>query len=191
MDINMKAVEVFFNAFPELEWGKKKFDGMTCMHVAAFKNNTSVMQWFLLQEGGRESLNIGMDNMTIATPMWWALSKESWVAAEWLNKQGVDWARDEYIHKMAAAGCIPAIRFLVGKGMDLNERCGGGRSLLHVAAVNGQLEVIKWLVEKQGQDIRVFDDYGFTPLDQAKKADSPAAVVEWLTAWQNRNGHRI
>ena len=190
MEIDMDEVEAFFRTFPELDRGKKKLDGMTCMHVAAIRNAPGVMQWFLSQPGGRESLNIGVGDEADATPMLWALTNAGWAAAEWLHEQGVDWAKDDYIFKMAAGGKVPAIRFLVGKGIDLNARCNGGRSLLHVAAINGQIEAIKWLVEKQGQDIRVVDDRGLTPLDQARKADNPAEVVEWLTAWQRKAERR-
>jgi ankyrin repeat protein len=41
--------------------------------------------------------------------------------------------------------------------------------LLHIAAGFGKLDVVKYLIEAQGADVKATDKYGKTPLRQAAK----------------------
>lgn len=63
------------------------------------------------------------------------------------------------------------IRFLVDdKHADVYQKDSNGNTLLHAAAWNGQLNVIKYLVEEKKMGVNVRDsDNGFTPLIEAIK----------------------
>lgn len=56
-----------------------------------------------------------------------------------------------------------------------------GRTALHIAAAEGQLEVCKFLLERCHVGLNPKDRWGQTPLKEAIRADYPS-VVDWLTA---------
>ena len=60
-----------------------------------------------------------------------------------------------------------ALRYLVEHGVNLNHEDNSGRTAVHEAARNGQVEVLQ-LLKKLGCDMEHCDNEGETPLDLAK-----------------------
>ena len=58
------------------------------------------------------------------------------------------------------------LRLLLDHGADINAQSQGGQTVLHLAAMNGMLEVVRRLLE-HGADVEVMDSDGKTPLQGA------------------------
>ncbi len=85
---------------------------------------------------------------------------------------------------VAASGSSASVRLLLAKGADANAHDGAGITPLMNAALAGDLDSVRWLVEK-GADVNAeatrFQDFGTTPLMAAACSANPAVVQYLLT----------
>jgi len=72
------------------------------------------------------------------------------------------------LHKAASKGDLNAVKALLDKGMDVNQRGPNGRRPLHNAAISGHKEVVEYLLSK-GADVDPMTDLEETPLVMAKE----------------------
>lgn len=69
----------------------------------------------------------------------------------------------------AQYGPVEVLDYLIELGYDdIEEAVSNGRTPLHVAAIAGRLDAVKWLVEK-GANINNLDSFGTTPVEMARK----------------------
>ena len=80
----------------------------------------------------------------------------------------------------AASGDLDEMHRLEAIGLDLNIADYDGRTAVHLAAAEGQLEVVKFLLDKK-ININPKDRWGGTPLKDAKKGKHKE-VIEFLVA---------
>jgi len=79
----------------------------------------------------------------------------------------------------AALGDIKVVRKYVLSGMDMNRADYDGRTALHLAAAEGQLQIVKMLLEQCNASIDPKDRWDQTPLDDAQKHNQ-LEVVSYL-----------
>lgn len=92
---------------------------------------------------------------------------------------------DKHVHydlegeacKAGAKGDLKKLRSLVQKGLDINGKNCDGRTALHMAAAEGLLSVVEFLVERLQADTRVTDRWGGTPLDDAIRHERKDVVA--------------
>lgn len=72
----------------------------------------------------------------------------------------------------AVHGDVASLREVVAGGADVNKRNHDNRTPLHLAASEGQLEVVQVLVEELGAALDVTDRWGGTPLDDAIRCEA-------------------
>ena len=72
---------------------------------------------------------------------------------------------------------------MVGQGADVNAKSRDGNTVLHHAAANGLVEVVRYLVEEQRLDVNATDNYGVTALRVAAEGGS-LEVVRYLVEEQ-------
>ena len=77
-------------------------------------------------------------------------------------------------------------KYLEEKGLNVDAKSGNGRTVLHLAARGGNLEMVKYLVEC-GADINAKDKYGSTALDWARNDD----VKEYLKSKGAKSGREL
>jgi glutaminase len=77
--------------------------------------------------------------------------------------------------RSASHGDLDEILLLESEGVDPNIGDYDGRTPLHLAASEGQLEVVEHLIEKK-VDLLPKDRWGNTPLDDANKTKHTAIV---------------
>ncbi|KTG37400.1 hypothetical protein cypCar_00012167, partial [Cyprinus carpio] len=76
----------------------------------------------------------------------------------------------------AYRGDIVSLRRYLLSGADVNAVDYDGRSALHVAASEGRLDVIKFLVENAGANCRLKDRWGNTALQEAMRCNQDPAI---------------
>lgn len=98
---------------------------------------------------------------------------------------GVDNSVDRVLHEAAALNRLDLMRVLCAgfKGFDVNSVDSNGRTPIHVAAVKGYVEVIKFCLSVGGK-ADVFDCNGWSPLHYAS-AEGHLEVVECLLECSN------
>ncbi|OWF38844.1 glutaminase kidney isoform, mitochondrial-like isoform X2 [Mizuhopecten yessoensis] len=84
-------------------------------------------------------------------------------------------------------GDVTAMRRYALLGVNLNQQDYDGRTALHVAAAEGHINVVGFLLEKCELNSSVKDRWGFTALDEAKRFGHED-VAQMLQLYQKRNG---
>ena len=82
------------------------------------------------------------------------------------------------VHWASYRGDVQVLEQLYGGGWSLTARDSDGRTPLHCAALNGQLETVKWLVQKNSDLLCMQDSDGGTPLHWAA-AMGHLEAVKW------------
>ena len=97
-------------------------------------------------------------------------------------------------HRYVPNGWLPALRFLVEEmGADVNARDANGYTALHHAASRGDVEMIRYLIEK-GADVTVVSRKGETtadmangPIQRVRPYPEAIALLESLGSENNQN----
>lgn len=82
-------------------------------------------------------------------------------------------------------GNVEAVKFLIGRGADVNKKIKGGGTPLHIAAYKNYMEIAALLIEAEA-DVNMKDLYGETPLHQAALKNSQV-LVPLIKAGANLN----
>ncbi|KAL3068977.1 hypothetical protein niasHS_015692 [Heterodera schachtii] len=140
----------------------------------------------LLVEGGKADIEKA-DSVIGWSPLMVASFTEKWVIVRYLIDKGANTDHTDnnglsIIHYLVDNNNFDECKFLIDKGVNVNQKTADNllRSTpLHLACENGQLEIVKLLVEEGKADIEIANSDGDTALKlaKAKKKDD---VVHYL-----------
>merc|ERR1719410_14286 len=102
------------------------------------------------------------------------LQKDHLRALTALTEAGLASYEEEEAQKLcelAAKGDLKGVKRIVNMGAHPNAGDYDGRTPLHLAASEGHLDVLKFLITVKGTNINVFDRWGGTPLADAMRHD--------------------
>ncbi len=139
------------------------------LHVAAINGHKEIAEFLI---NNCVSLNELDDNKN--TPLNYAcLNKQKDVALLLNIKGGILNMKSEMADlfcKLGYEGDLDTIKLFHICGANLMTGNFDGRTLAHIAAAEGNSEIIKYLVEETNYNIMVSDRWGYTPLDEANES---------------------
>ncbi len=174
-------------------------DGTTPLHIAAVMGNTDVIR-YLVKKGAR----LDVEDVNGLTPLHYAALSVAEVFKGKENTETVRYLVGEYmrkgtykkrftggltlLHFAAYGGDLSQVRRLLRKkGIGVNVRTQEGLTPLHVAAMKGHTDIVRYLVRK-GADINATDTSGYTPLHYAVLSGH-TEVVRYLVSENVRRGN--
>lgn len=164
----------------------ENYDRRTALHVACCEGNLEVVR-YLLQNGAAVHIRDRYDR----TPLMDAILNDNYEIIRLLLKCGAHLTGS--IRAIGESLCSAAARNLLHRlesyriaGADLSQGDPSGRTALHVAAMYGNLDVVRYLV-KNYAEVNAVDYLGLTPLDYAVKVNAQA-VIDFLLEKDAKRG---
>ena len=159
----------------QLEKLKLLINGLNKLEIlrkAVFYNSPKIIKWCV------EELQIDLTNTNILESARFALNRET---ITYLIEHGADIRSENDILSLACYGDIEFVKYLVGKGADINY---GFQETKYVfwnpiinAATAGNLDIVKYLVEK-GANIHIDNDTAFNQACYHKHLDVAKYLIE-------------
>ena len=142
------------------------YDARTMLHLSAAEGNVKVVH-ALLQEGA----DVNVTDRWGQVPLHDATQGNHTQVIDLLASAGAELHFEDPAAKLcgaAAAGDIETLKALIDHGISPNAADYDGRTALHLAASEGIVNVIEFLLANKA-DINVLDRWNNTPLDDAVK----------------------
>jgi ankyrin repeat protein len=148
------------------------YDGRTALHQAAQFGHLSVISFL----AGEKKININCQDNDHHTPLADAVANGHKDVADFLKLSGATMITKEgELCLLASQGDIEGLRTKIADGgLDANTADYDGRTAIHLAAANGNVEMISILIEL-GANVNVQDRFGGSPLDDAVRSNQTAA----------------
>ena len=167
---------------------KHKFDlhvvdneGYTALHYSACGGSYELVKYFANMGSDAElKSNSGFNCLHIA-----ALNGHLNLCKTLIDKNNVDvqmagnkgWTA---LHFSAKKGSYELLTYFSDLGIDIDLKTNLGRNCLHIAAINGHLNLCKTLIDKHNFDIHMADNEGFTALHYSARNGSYELVTYFV-----------
>ena len=166
---------------PQIDVSGGDYDQRTALHLAASEGVLDVVRCLVEELGATAS---PVDRWG-GTPLDDAIRSQHDSVAAYLRTKGAEHgltskvASDGGIIEAAARGDLDGLRRLVEAGAKPDEGDYDQRTAMHLAASEGNLDVVRCLVEELGASLSRVDRWGGTPLDDAIRSKHHG-VTKWL-----------
>ena len=154
------------------------YDGRTAIHLAASEGVLPTVTW-LIEQG---ALHSPVDRWG-GTPLDDAVRGRHSEVAEFLRGQGAHAGKSSNADAVtlcstAARGDVDGLReHVLSRGLGANTCDYDSRTAMHLAASEGHVAVLRFLVEEGGADLNPVDRRGHTPIDDAMREKQEDAIV--------------
>ena len=155
------------------------YDGRTVLHLAACRNHVEIVKYLAVDM----KMNVNCFDRFRMTPLQDALSYGNYEICKILRDNGATSCAPQIASQVCEAAAIgdrQTLMRLDSTGVDLNVGDYDGRTALHLAASEGHLDVVKFLVSR-GVRINVTDRWNNTPLSDAKR-EKHDSIAHYLLA---------
>ncbi len=161
-NLSLELIKCLINQ-PGLDVNVRGLNGKTPLHCAIEFDELSMVDLLLT----KKNINPFVEDNDGKTSLDYAKEgkKAEILQALINNKYGSE--QDSLLHLAAMIGEVNAVRYLIGKGIDVNVRNALHHTPLHLAAGIGHGNVVKILVEEGNAEIDVFDARNQTPMHYA------------------------
>ncbi|WP_253303083.1 ankyrin repeat domain-containing protein [Wolbachia endosymbiont of Phyllotreta cruciferae] len=161
-NLSLELIKCLINQ-PGLDVNVRGLNGKTPLHCAIEFDELSMIDLLLT----KKNINPFVEDNDGKTSLDYAKEgkKAEILQALINNKYGSE--QDNLLHLAAMIGEVNAVRYLIGKGVDVNVRNALHHTPLHLAAGIGHAEVVKILIREGKAEIDVFDARNQTPMHYA------------------------
>ncbi|WP_162848928.1 ankyrin repeat domain-containing protein, partial [Wolbachia endosymbiont of Laodelphax striatellus] len=161
-NLSLELIKCLINQ-PGLDVNVRGLNGKTPLHCAIEFDELSMVDLLLT----KKNINPFVEDNDGKTSLDYAKEgkKAEILQALINNKYGSE--EDSLLHLAAMIGEVNAVRYLIGKGVDVNVRNALHHTPLHLAAGIGHAEVVKILIREGKAEIDVFDARNQTPMHYA------------------------
>lgn len=163
---------------------------MTYQHIACTHGHYPVAEYLILH-----GANVHVRDHLGHTALFNAACGKHEKVVRLLHKAGAHFNNAELdeagfrVMVAAAEGNVEIVRAFALGGFDMNRRGLDRRTVLHMAAVEGRVNVIELLVGLKGVNLSPKDRWGRTPLDDAAGHYPCMRVLEDAIREQNNEGN--
>lgn len=156
------------------------YDNRTALHVACIEGNEQIAKHLLLN-----GVSVHVRDRYDRTPLMEAISIDDHRIIALLIKCGAHLTGSariigENLVSIAARGAVNRMESYRLAGADLSQPDPSGRTALHVAALHGHLEMVKYLIGRRVER-NVKDMLGLTPLGYAKLGENNEVIIKLLS----------
>ncbi|WP_265044233.1 MULTISPECIES: ankyrin repeat domain-containing protein [unclassified Wolbachia] len=185
-NLSLELIKCLINQ-PGLDVNVRGLNGKTPLHCAIEFDELSMVDLLLT----KKNINPFVEDNEGKTSLDYAKEgkKAEILQALINNKYGSE--QDSLLHLAAMIGEVNAVRYLIGKGIDVNVRNALHHTPLHLAAGIGHGNVVKILVEEGKAEIDVFDARNQTPMHYAVNNKKLEIVKLLLKLGADVNSARI
>ncbi|ETO09558.1 hypothetical protein RFI_27818, partial [Reticulomyxa filosa] len=166
-DGNLKELKLLFRKGHDLNI--LDYDNRNLLHVACCGNNLNMVKW-LVQNG----VKINVRDSQLQTPLYEAKRIGNEEIITYLQHHGavaISVLIGSKLCELGSKGDIQGLHTLLKEGREsLSVGDADFRTALHLAACEGHIECVKWLVAN-GANSKALDRFGHTPLDDAKRSN--------------------
>lgn len=161
-NLSLELIKCLINQ-PGLDVNVRGLNGKTPLHCAIEFDELSMVDLLLT----KKNINPFVEDNEGKTSLDYAKEgkKAEILQALINNKYGSE--QDSLLHLAAMIGEVNAVRYLIGKGIDVNVQNALHHTPLHLAAGIGHAEVVKILIREGNAEIEVFDARNQTPMHYA------------------------
>ncbi|WP_265030399.1 ankyrin repeat domain-containing protein [Wolbachia endosymbiont (group B) of Athalia cordata] len=161
-NLSLELIKCLINQ-PGVDVNVRGLNGKTPLHCAIEFDELSMVDLLLT----KKNINPFVEDNEGKTSLDYAKEGEKAEILQALinNKYGSE--QDNLLHLAAMIGEVNAVRYLIGKGVDVNVRNALHHTPLHLAAGIGHENVVKILVKEGNAEIDVFDARNQTPMHYA------------------------
>jgi len=163
------------------------YDKRTALHLACSEGQMKVVKWLV-----KSGANVAIEDRWKATPLHSAIEGGFTEIASYLIKHGAQlqnlpqrFIRD--LQDITTRNEVEKLKVYLLSGVDANISDNDDRTLLHLAAMKGALDSVKFLTQN-GADISRRDCWGLTAIAYAKKKRYTDIVEIILESKRKRGG---
>merc|ERR1712107_188757 len=152
----------------------KDYDGRTAVHLAICGNHLHVVEFLYSQKA-----NLNVQDRWGHTPLEDAITHNQTSIVDWLRTNGATQSGQMAAHRLccaAANGNLSELEAIHAEGVDLNLSNTDGRTALHLAASEGFVTAVEWLIS-HGVNPSPVDSNGSTPYKDAVRASHTEVAV--------------
>lgn len=184
--LSLELIKCLINQ-PGLDVNVRGLNGKTPLHCAIEFDELSMVDLLLT----KKNINPFVEDNDGKTSLDYAKEgkKAEILQALINNKYGSE--QDSLLHLAAMIGEVNAVRYLIGKGIDVNVRNALHHTPLHLAAGIGHTEVVKILIREGNAEIEVFDARNQTPMHYAVNNKKLEIVKLLLELGSDVNSARV
>ena len=143
------------------------YDGRSLLHLAAGNGHIDALHFILRQK----NVNVNALDRWHNTPLNEALKANQPGAVELLRKHHAVVVNKEIGSRLCRAAALnkrDELETMAGRGVNLKCADYDGRTPLHLAASEGHVELVQWLL-KQNVNVAPIDRFGYTSADDAAR----------------------
>jgi len=143
------------------------YDGRTALHLAAAGGHLPIVKHLV----GLPRVNPNCMDRWHNTPYMEAIRHSHEEIAKFLRQKGATTINSQAgpaLCAAAAAGNLEELKRMKALGADINNGDYDARTAIHLAAAEGHVDILQWLI-KEGANVNSTDRWGGTPLTDARR----------------------